>query len=99
MLPTNRSSPFTINLPSLATVAGDNTLLAGSGNMGGIVTILIRVLLCCAFLGFAAWTLRGDTLDDDEAAKAHRSTRSAVMAASVAFRPPSGRDRLSVLLG
>src|SRR5712691_7822292 len=54
MLPTNRSSPFTINLPSLATVAGDNTLLSGSGNMGGIVTIPFRVLLCCAFLGFAA---------------------------------------------
>jgi putative Ca2+/H+ antiporter (TMEM165/GDT1 family) len=38
-----------------------------------------------AFLGFAAWTLRGDSLDEDEAAKASKSTRSAIIAASVAF--------------
>jgi len=38
-----------------------------------------------AFLGFGAWTLRGDTLTEEEAAKAERSDRSAVVAASVAF--------------
>jgi putative Ca2+/H+ antiporter (TMEM165/GDT1 family) len=38
-----------------------------------------------AFLGFAAWTLRGDKLDEDEAQRAERSSGSAVWAAAVAF--------------
>ena len=45
----------------------------------------ITIVAGLAFLGFAAWTLRGDKLDEDEAAKAERSQRSAVVAASVAF--------------
>jgi len=45
----------------------------------------ISLLAGLAFLAFAAWTLRGDHLDDDEAAKAGRTTRSAVLAAAVAF--------------
>jgi putative Ca2+/H+ antiporter (TMEM165/GDT1 family) len=45
----------------------------------------ISIVAGVAFLGFAAWTLRGDSLDEDEAAKAQRSTRSAILAASVAF--------------
>ncbi|GAA4206520.1 TMEM165/GDT1 family protein [Actinocatenispora rupis] len=38
-----------------------------------------------AFLVFAGWTLRGDKLSADEESKANRSTRSAIVAASVAF--------------
>ncbi len=38
-----------------------------------------------AFLGFGAWTLRGDELSDDEAAKAERSTGKALIAVSIAF--------------
>ena len=38
-----------------------------------------------AFLGFGAWTLRGDELTDDEAAKAERSTGKALVAVSIAF--------------
>jgi putative Ca2+/H+ antiporter (TMEM165/GDT1 family) len=45
----------------------------------------ITIVAGVAFLGFAAWTLRGDELTEDEAARADRSTRSAVVAASVAF--------------
>ncbi len=48
-------------------------------------TDAISIVAGIAFLGFAAWTLRGDKLDDDEAAKAERSNRSAIVAASVAF--------------
>jgi Ca2+/H+ antiporter, TMEM165/GDT1 family len=47
----------------------------------GAITIAAGV----AFLGFAAWTLRGDRLDDDEVDRADRGLRSAVMAASLAF--------------
>ncbi|MEY2570638.1 MAG: Ca2+/H+ antiporter, family, partial [Acidimicrobiaceae bacterium] len=38
-----------------------------------------------AFLGFAAWTLRGDELTDDEAGRVTRTNRSAIVAASAAF--------------
>jgi putative Ca2+/H+ antiporter (TMEM165/GDT1 family) len=38
-----------------------------------------------AFLGFAAWTLRGDQLTEEEAARVDRSQGSAIVAASVAF--------------
>ena len=51
-------------------------------------TSLISVLAGLAFLGFGAWTLRGDTLDEDEKAKADRVTRSqwaAFAAVAVAF--------------
>lgn len=45
----------------------------------------IAVTAGVAFLGFAAWTLRGDELTDDEAQKARRATGSALMAVGLAF--------------
>ncbi|HZD37183.1 MAG TPA: TMEM165/GDT1 family protein [Actinomycetes bacterium] len=45
----------------------------------------VNLLAGLAFLGFAVWTLRGDSLRQDEADRAGRSTGSAVLAASVAF--------------
>jgi putative Ca2+/H+ antiporter (TMEM165/GDT1 family) len=50
-----------------------------------IPTHTVSIVAGLAFLGFAAWTLRGDSLDEDEAARADRSNRSAIIAASVAF--------------
>ncbi|MEV0713264.1 TMEM165/GDT1 family protein [Asanoa sp. NPDC050611] len=38
-----------------------------------------------AFLAFAAWTLRGDSLTEEEKSKAQRSQRSAVLAVGGAF--------------
>jgi putative Ca2+/H+ antiporter (TMEM165/GDT1 family) len=47
---------------------------------------VITIASGVAFLGFAAWTIRGDSLSDDEAAKVERqSNRSAIAAASGAF--------------
>lgn len=45
----------------------------------------ISLVAGLAFLGFAAWTLRGDELTEDEAAKARNSTGAAILAVSVAF--------------
>lgn len=50
-----------------------------------IPTDAVNVVAGLAFLGFAWWTWRGDELDDDEAAKVDRDSRSAIVAASVAF--------------
>jgi len=48
-------------------------------------TRAITVVAGVAFLAFAAWTLRGDALDDDETARARRKAHSPFVAAAVAF--------------
>lgn len=45
----------------------------------------ITIVAGVAFLGFAAWTLRGDELTDDEANKARNSRGMALLAVGVAF--------------
>ena len=48
-------------------------------------TDLITVIAGIAFLGFAAWTLRGDELDADDAARATQSNRSVLWTVGLAF--------------
>ena len=48
-------------------------------------TQLIAVVAGLAFLVFAAWTWRGDTLTEDEQARAARSDRHVFLAATVTF--------------
>lgn len=45
----------------------------------------ISIVAGIAFLGFAAWTLRGDELTDEEADKARTATGAAILAVGVAF--------------
>ncbi len=45
----------------------------------------IAIIAGLAFLAFAAWTLRGDELTEDEAAKAKGATGAAILAVGVAF--------------
>lgn len=45
----------------------------------------ISITAGVAFLGFAAWTLRGDELTDDEAEKARKAKGSALLAVGLAF--------------
>ena len=45
----------------------------------------ISILAGLAFFGFAAWTLRGDELTEDERRKAAAATRSAMLAVGGAF--------------
>jgi putative Ca2+/H+ antiporter (TMEM165/GDT1 family) len=61
------------------------SVIGGALLGAALPTDAINVVAGIAFLGFAAWTLRGDELDDDEAAKAEITTRSAVVAAGFAF--------------
>jgi putative Ca2+/H+ antiporter (TMEM165/GDT1 family) len=57
----------------------------GAAVGGNLPTSTISVLAGFTFLLFAAWTLRGDALDDEEAAKASRNARSAFIAIATAF--------------
>ncbi len=67
-----------VHLASVALGAAVGTALAPYQGAVAVVAGL-------AFLGFAAWTLRGDELTEDEAAKARRSTGAAVLAVGTAF--------------
>ncbi len=62
----------------------------GSVVLGSVVatalpTGAIAVVAGLAFFVFAAWTLRGDALDEAEAAKASRTTGSIIVAVGTAF--------------
>ena len=57
----------------------------GAGVGAALPTTAITVLAGLAFLGFAAWTLRGDSLDEEERSKAATATRAAILAVGVAF--------------
>ena len=48
-------------------------------------TDAISIVGGIAFLGFAAWTIRGDELDDDETARARRGGRSVFFTVGLAF--------------
>jgi putative Ca2+/H+ antiporter (TMEM165/GDT1 family) len=45
----------------------------------------ISLVAALAFFGFAGWTLRGDSLSEDEEQKARRAKQSAIVAVSLAF--------------
>jgi Ca2+/H+ antiporter, TMEM165/GDT1 family len=61
------------------------SVLVGAALGVALPTRAISVCAGIAFLGFAAWTLRGDKLDEDEEARAAQSTRSVLMTVGVAF--------------
>lgn len=60
------------------------SVAVGAAIGAALPTDLISVLAGLAFLGFAAWTIRGDELDDDEAAR-RRTSRSVFFTVALAF--------------
>lgn len=67
------------------TVVHAISVALGFGVGAALPTEWIGLVAGLAFLGFAAWTLRGDRLSEGERAKAARSTGSAVLAVTAAF--------------
>ena len=61
------------------------SVLVGVGVGTALPTDAISVIGGIAFLGFAAWTIRGDELDDDDVARSSRGGRSAFVTVGVAF--------------
>jgi putative Ca2+/H+ antiporter (TMEM165/GDT1 family) len=60
------------------------SVLVGAAAGIALPTKSLSIIAGIAFLGFAAWTLRGDELDDDEA-RAERSSRSVFWTVGIAF--------------
>jgi len=61
------------------------SVLLGAAVGVALPTDAISVAAGLAFLAFAAWTVRGDQLDEDEAARANRTDRSVFWTVAVAF--------------
>ncbi len=80
-----RPLPILVGITIATALVHAVSVLVGVVIGGRLPTDAIKVVAGLAFLGFAAWTWRGDTLDDDDQARVERTGRSAVVAASVAF--------------
>jgi putative Ca2+/H+ antiporter (TMEM165/GDT1 family) len=61
------------------------SVLLGAAVGVALPTKAISVVAGFAFLGFAAWTLRGDKLDDADTARANEGTRSVLFTVGLAF--------------
>ena len=80
-----RAIPILVGITIATAVVHAVSVLAGSLIGVALPTTVISIVAGLAFLAFAAWTLRGDALDEDDSARVDRSTGSAVVAAGGAF--------------
>jgi putative Ca2+/H+ antiporter (TMEM165/GDT1 family) len=72
-----------VTLATLLVHAG--SVLVGSAFAVALPTAAIQVAAGLAFFVFAAWTIRGDELDDEDARRAQRTGRWAVVSIGTAF--------------
>ena len=61
------------------------SVLIGAAFGAALPTDTISIVAGLAFLAFAAWTLRGDELGDEEMARAQQTSRSIFLTVGVAF--------------
>ncbi|MHA6796261.1 TMEM165/GDT1 family protein [Pseudonocardia bannensis] len=80
-----RALPVLAGITIATAVVHAVSVAVGYGLGAALPTGWIALIAAIAFVGFGAWTLRGDSLTDEEQEKAEKPTRSAVVAASVAF--------------
>jgi putative Ca2+/H+ antiporter (TMEM165/GDT1 family) len=80
-----KALPILIGITAATAVVHLFSVVVGAVVGLALPTRPISIVAGLAFLAFAAWTLRGDRLDDDEAAKVDRTSRSVVFAAAGAF--------------
>lgn len=80
-----RPLPILVGITIATALVHAASVVVGAVLGASFPTATINVVAGVAFLGFAAWTFRGDDLTEDEAERANRTARSAVVAAGVAF--------------
>lgn len=80
-----RPLPILVGITAATALVHAFSVAAGAMVGRALPTGAMNIVAGLAFVGFAAWTIRGDRLDDDEAARARRSARSAVAASAAAF--------------
>lgn len=80
-----RASTILVAITVATAVVHLFSVLVGAVVGAALPTDAISVVAGVAFLAFAVWTIRGDELDDDEQARAERSTRSVFWTVGIAF--------------
>ncbi|GIG65001.1 TMEM165/GDT1 family protein [Phytomonospora endophytica] len=80
-----RPWPVLIGITIATAVVHAVSVGVGYGLGAALPTGWINLVAAIAFLGFGAWTLKGDSLTDAEREKAEKSRGSAILAVSVAF--------------
>jgi len=80
-----RALPVLVGITLATTAVHLLSVAVGHGLGAALPTGGIALVAAVAFVGFGAWTLRGDRLTPAERAKAERATGSAVLTSSVAF--------------
>ncbi|MFY1695526.1 MULTISPECIES: TMEM165/GDT1 family protein [unclassified Solwaraspora] len=77
--------PVLIGITAATAVVHLVSVGIGYGLGVALPTGWISLVAAVAFFGFALWTLRGDSLTDEESRRAQRTTRSAIIAVFTAF--------------
>lgn len=80
-----RPLPVLVGITVATAVVHLVSVAVGYGLGAALPTEWIALFAGAAFLGFGAWTLRGDRLTDEERRTADRSGRPAVLLVGVAF--------------
>ncbi|KAB1152376.1 TMEM165/GDT1 family protein [Micromonospora sp. DT46] len=80
-----KTVPVLIGITIATAVVHLASVAIGYGLGAALPTEWISLVAGLAFLGFGAWTLRGDSLTEEEKRKAEKSSKSAIVAVSVAF--------------
>jgi putative Ca2+/H+ antiporter (TMEM165/GDT1 family) len=80
-----RALPILIGIAIATALVHAMSVVVGAVVGAALPTRALSIIAGLAFFGFAAWSLRGDTLGEDELGRAQRTGHSVVVAASVAF--------------
>ncbi|HEX6338539.1 MAG TPA: TMEM165/GDT1 family protein [Jiangellaceae bacterium] len=77
--------PVIAAITTATTVVHLGSVALGAGFSELLPARWVNLVAALAFFGFAAWTLRGDVLSDEERRRAQRNARSAFLTVGVAF--------------
>ncbi len=77
--------PVLIGITVATAIVHLASVVIGYGLRAALPTGWISLVAGLAFLGFGAWTLRGDKLTEEERRKAEKASTSAIVAVGIAF--------------
>lgn len=80
-----RAWPVIAAITAATTVVHLGSVAIGAGFSELLPVRWVNLVAALAFFGFAAWTLRGDALSDEERRRAQQNVRSAFLTVGVAF--------------
>lgn len=80
-----RPLPILVGITIATALVHAASVVVGALLGASLPTATINIVAGVAFLAFAAWTYKGDDLTADEAERANKPARSAVVAVGVAF--------------